>query len=136
MSAARTELGLMPGVPVPVVVGVSHGGGKLFATKTIVIGAAAQNPQLGAILVNGAEAPATDIVVGKLVDIPLSVALADPEHQDVNWLTSCGTMHDFDLPEAYLRVEVEDRVEGQLVVVVRDRKTGGVAWRVWSIRAE
>jgi hypothetical protein len=133
--AARDELGLAAGVPVPIVVGVSYGMDTLFATKSIVIGVAATNPPLGAIAVNGADAPATEIVVGKLVDVPLSVA-ANPETQDVNWLTSCGTMHDFDLPDAYLRVEAEDPVEGQLVVVVRDRATGGVVWRVWSIRAE
>ncbi|MBX3156315.1 MAG: hypothetical protein KF773_09980 [Deltaproteobacteria bacterium] len=136
MIAARTELGLMPGAPVPLVVGVSYGAGTLFATKVVVLGVAVENPQLGAVTVNAAEAPATDLVVGKLVDVPMTVALADPEHQDVNWLTSCGTMHDFDLPQSYLRVEAEDPVEGQLVVVVRDRKTGGVAWRIWSIRAE
>ena len=54
---------------------------------------------------------------------------------DVNWLTSCGTMHDYDLPQAYLRVELEDPMEGELAVVLRDAR-GGVAWRVWPIHAE
>ena len=44
-------------------------------------------------------------------------------------------MHDFDLPQAYLRVELEDPASGELAVVRRDPR-GGVAWRVWPIRAE
>lgn len=44
-------------------------------------------------------------------------------------------MHDFDLPQAYLRVEEEDMTEGSLAVVVRT-DLGGVAWKVWPIRAE
>jgi hypothetical protein len=80
-----------------------------------------------------APAPATEIVVGKLVDVRLAIEVADTD--EVNWLSSCGTLHDFDLPEAYLRVEAEDPTEGELAVVVRDDH-GGVTWRVWKIRAE
>ena len=75
-----------------------------------------------------------EIVVRKLVDVPLSIE-ADDARYDVTWLTSCGTMHDFDLPAAYLEVEADDPDAGELAVVVRDA-TGGVAWRVWPIRAE
>ena len=69
----------------------------------------------------------------KLVDVPLSISVETED--DVNWLTSCGTMHDFDLPQAYLRVELEDPDRGELAVIRRD-ELGGVAWRVWQIRAE
>ncbi len=86
------------------------------------------------MMIDGAPADGrAEITVGTLVDVPLSVA-ADVE-DDVNWLTSCGTMHDFDLPQAYLRVELEDPTEGELAVV-RRTKQGGVAWRVWPIRAQ
>ena len=45
-------------------------------------------------------------------------------------------MHDFDLPQAYLRVEPEnEKRDGHLAVVVRTRD-GGVAWQVWPLRAE
>jgi hypothetical protein len=67
------------------------------------------------------------------VDVPLVVDFDDT--YTVNWLTSCGTMHDFDLPRAYLRVEPEDPHAGALGVVVRDAR-GGVAWRLWPISAE
>ena len=72
-------------------------------------------------------------MVGIEVDFPLSVEAVEAD--DVNWLTSCGTMHDFDLPQAYLRVELEDPVAGELAVIRRDER-GGVVWRVWPIRAE
>jgi hypothetical protein len=55
--------------------------------------------------------------------------------QIVNWLTSCGEMHDFDLHSAYLTVGPDDPQEGELAVILRDER-GGVAWRVWPIRSE
>jgi hypothetical protein len=134
LDAARAELELPADKPVPLVVGVSYQGQALVATKTILLGATGANPSLDAMMIDGAPADMrTEIVVGTLVDIPLSVAAEDAD--DVNWLTSCGTMHDFDLPEAYLRVELEDPTAGELAVVLRD-DLGGVAWRVWPIRAE
>jgi hypothetical protein len=39
---------------------------------------------------------------------------------NINWLTSCGTMHDFDLAMAHRRVEPEDPHAGTLAIVVRD----------------
>ena len=44
-------------------------------------------------------------------------------------------MHDFDLPQAYLEVEADDPTAGELGVVLRDAH-GGVAWKIWPIRAE
>lgn len=134
LDAVRAELRLEPGAPVPLIVGVSYLGQKLIATKTVWLGMAGANPALDEMLVDGAPAAArSELVVGKLVDVPLSVAAEIDD--TVNWLTSCGTMHDFDLPQAYLRVEVEDPTDGELAVVRRDPR-GGVAWRVWPIRAE
>ena len=134
LDAARAELKLSPGAPVPLVVGVSYQGQALVATKTVWLGMTGANPSLDAMTIDGAPADAkAEIVVDKLVDVPLSIAA---ELEDgINWLTSCGTMHDFDLPQAYLRVELEDPTLGELAVVRRDAR-GGVAWRVWPIRAE
>src|SRR5262249_30905150 len=42
-----------------------------------------------------------ELAVGTLVKVPLAID-ADDATYDVTWLTSCGTMHDFDLPRAYL----------------------------------
>jgi hypothetical protein len=134
LDEARAELRLLPGAPVPLVVGVSFHGQALFATKVVWLGMAGANPSLDAMMIDGAPADAkTEIVVGKLVDVPLSIAAEVDD--DVNWLTSCGTMHDFDLPNAYLEVEDDDPTEGELVLVVRDAR-GGVAWNRWAIRAE
>ncbi|HWU86993.1 MAG TPA: hypothetical protein VN253_06945 [Kofleriaceae bacterium] len=134
LAAVRAELKLSAEMPVPLVIGVAYQGQALFATKTIWLGMAGANPSLDAMMIDGAPADTrTEVVVGSLVDVPLSIAADEDDH--VNWLTSCGTMHDFDLPQAYLRVELEDPTTGELAVVRRDPR-GGVAWRVWSIRAE
>ncbi|MEJ7604595.1 MAG: hypothetical protein WKG01_42475 [Kofleriaceae bacterium] len=133
LAAARLELGIDPGLPVPLRVGVSYRAQALFAVKTVWLGMTAQNPELVSVTMDNGPPPEGEIVVGLEVDFPLSVEALDTD--DVNWLTSCGTMHDFDLPQAYLRVELVDPVAGELAVVRRDER-GGVVWRVWPIRAE
>lgn len=138
LAAARSELKLPAGAPVPVQIGVSYAGQTLVATKTITIGQPAANPPLDGLMIDGkpidTAAPSADLTVGKLVNVPLSVNASDVDF-DVIWLTSCGTMHDFDLPQAYLRVETDDPQSGELGVVVRDAN-GGVAWKTWPIKAE
>jgi hypothetical protein len=144
LAAARSELKLPAGAPVPVQIGVSYGGDPtapgsqaLVATKTITIGAPAGNPPLDGLMIDGkpvdAAAPSDALTVAKLVKVPLSVTANDIDF-DVIWVTSCGSMHDFDLPQAYLRVETDDPDQGELGVVVRDAH-GGVAWKVWPIQA-
>ncbi len=134
LAAARTELGLAAGAPVPVQVGVAYSAGTLFALKTVWLGEHRDNPVLEGMRIDGTEPGSDRVSVAREVDVPLEVA-ADPLAMKVNWLTSCGTMHDFDLPAAYLVVEPDDPTDGELAVVVRDRATGGVAWRVWSLSA-
>ncbi|HEX2690294.1 MAG TPA: hypothetical protein VHN14_26950 [Kofleriaceae bacterium] len=134
LAAARAELKLAADAPVPVQVGVSYAGQTLFATKTIELGRPADNPALVNVMLDGVPAGPSEIIVGKLVKVPLSID-ADDTDFDVTWLTSCGTMHDFDLPNAYLEIEADDPEAGELAVVLRDARAG-VAWNVWSIRAE
>lgn len=146
LNAARAELGIPAGMPVPLRVGVAAAwptpvvtpadGNGFGAVKIVWLGVSAPNPTLNGLTVNGAEAPAgTDLVVPKDAKVPLFVE-ANDEVDIVNWLSSAGTVHDFDLHAAYLTFDdPEDKLEGQLAVVVRD-PLGGVAWRVWSIRAE
>jgi hypothetical protein len=135
LAAAREELGLDPGVPVPLQIGVAYNGMTLAGIKSVTLGIDRANPDLPPVMIDGTIDPAPDaeIVIGKLVDVPMSVDAAETD--DVSWLTSCGTMHDEDLPMAHIRVEVEDPTEGQLAVVLRD-ENGGVTWQVWNIRAE
>ncbi len=137
LAAVRTELGLPAGAPVPLVIGVgfpetAFSSGlhdePVAARKTVWLGEPADNPTLVTD-----PSGSTELVVAPLTDIPLSVDVN--EDDDVNWLTSCGTMHDFDLPQSYLRVELEDPQAGDLAVVVRT-ELGGVAWRIWSVRVE
>lgn len=133
LAAARTELGLMPGDPVPVQLGVGVAAGQLAATKTVWLGDSLDNPTLQGLMIDDAPAPAagTMLMVPPLTDIHLFVE-ADDSVDIVNWLTSCGSMHDFDLHKAYLRVEKDDPTMGELSVVLRDNH-GGVAWEVWPI---
>jgi len=132
--AARAELKLAAGAPVPLQVGVSYAGQTLLATKTVELGAAAENPALNNVMIDGKPAGTSEIVVAPLVKVPLSVD-ADDVDFDVSWLTSCGTMHDFDLPTAYLEVEADDPTAGELVLVVRDQGAG-VTWSRWPIHAQ
>jgi len=144
IAAARTELGIEDGKPVPLQLGVaaawpnkvmSPNDAGFGALKTVWLGESVANPDLGGLLINGLEVPAGEpIVVAKGAKTPLYVE-ADDEVQVVNWLTSCGAMHDFDLHSAYLTVDPEDSQEGELAVMVRD-PSGGVAWRVWPITAQ
>jgi hypothetical protein len=134
LAAARTELGLDAGAPVPVQIGVAYANQTLFATKTVVIGEAHDNPSLENVMIDDMPAGTSELAVPSLVKVPLSLD-ADAAVDTIAWLTSCGTMHDFDLPQAYLKVEKDDPTTGELAVVLRDDK-GGVAWSVWPIHAD
>jgi len=137
LAAARTELGLAADAPVPLQVGVGYvvNGVQLGALKRVWLGKRVANPVLAEMIIDGEALDGkSELVVPKLVDVRFSVA-AIPE-DDVNWLTNVGEMHDFDLPEAYLRVEEDEELfAGQLAVVKRD-EDGGVVWRLWPIRVE
>jgi hypothetical protein len=134
LDAVRAELKLAAGAPVPLQIGVSYANRTMVATKTITLGQEIANPSLVNVMLDDQPSTSAEIVVGKLVKVPLSLD-ADDAVYDVTWLTSCGTMHDFDLPTAYLQVEVEDPDAGELAVVLRDAKAG-VTWSIWPIRAE
>ena len=135
IAAARNELGLAPGAPVPVVVGVSYAQQTLIATKKVMIGQALANPPLGGVLIGGAAAPDADVIVPLVGDVALSTPIDDAT-QDINWLTSVGEMHDFDLADATLTLaEDDERADGNLAVVVRD-DVGGATWRVWPLRKQ
>jgi len=134
LAAARAELKLAADAPVPLQVGVAYANQTLVATKTIALGVAEANPPLVNVMLDGKPAGASELVVGKLVNVPLSID-ADDALYDVAWLTSCGTMHDFDLPTAHITVEADDPDAGELAVVLRDARAG-VAWHVWPIHAE
>ena len=134
LTAARAELMLMPTDPVPLRLRMTFPDFAFVGIKAVMLGAHHDNPSLGVIRIGGEDkTSATTLVVPKVTDVRLDVAFDDTF--GVNWLTSCGNMHDFDLPGAYLRVEPEDPQAGMLGVVVRDA-TAGVAWKLWQIRAE
>lgn len=131
LAAARTELGLAAGEPVPVRLRMTFAGPPLVGLKVVWMGEHADNPVIGPVLVNGRDvSDDAQVLVEPVTDIPLEVPFDD--HYVVNWLTSAGEMHDFDLPAAYLRIEPQTPQSGTVGVVVRD-ELGGVAWKLWPI---
>jgi hypothetical protein len=142
LAAARTELGLAPGAPVPLMIGVavtwpypveSVDGTTFTATKTVWLGEHAENPELTGMRIDEIP-PGDELVVPKDAEVPLFVE-ADDTVDIIRWMTSCGEMHDFDLHSAYLKVLPDQPQEGQLALIRRDGR-GGVSWRIWPIRAE
>ncbi len=128
LAIARAELGLTAGAPVPLILAVTANG--FAATKTVWLGEAATNPPLADVQIAGSE-PGAELLLPGATKIPLAVTAVDGT-DNVTWLTSCGTMHDFDLSRAYLRIEPEGPQDGELALVVRDPR-GGVSWRVWRL---
>ncbi len=152
IAAARAELGLEAEAPVPLQIGVAvawptpvmgpDGMNGFAGTKVAWLGKEGLNPPMNGLTIADAEAPpeGTELVFPKQVGSAsppktwVSVE-ADAQSDIINWLSSCGTVHDFDLPRAYITVEDEDRTEGQFALVLRD-ELGGVTWRIWPCRAE
>lgn len=141
LASARPAMGLPADAPVPVDVMLTfpnqstrRGGLDPFKVKkTVWIGEPTTNPTAPAILVDGA--PITDeVVVPMGRDVYIEVASPDPGIR-VNWLTNVGTLYQDDVPRAHVHVLPEDRLEGELVLVVRDN-AGGVDWRIFPMRAQ
>jgi hypothetical protein len=134
LTAARGELGLDAGAAVPLRLRVRFADTGLSALKVVWLGQHAENPVIDPVTIDGMNALSeSQLTVPVGADIPLAVDFDST--YNINWLTSCGTMHDFDLAKAYLRVEPEDPQSGTLAIVVRDAQ-GGVDWHLWPITAK
>lgn len=137
LAVARAELALPADAPVPLVIQTSFG--ERSATKALLLGATAANPSLSDVAVGGAfrePDPAPDpapLALPRDRDVALSVAASPTD--SVTWLASTGTVIDFDLPRATLKLEADDPATGELVVILRDAG-GGVSWRTWPLRVE
>jgi hypothetical protein len=132
--AARAELGLDAGAPVPLRLRMTFAETGLVALKVVWLGQHTDNPVIDPVTIDGMDGLAvSQLSVPIGVDVPLAVNF--DETHNINWLTSCGTMHDFDLATAHLRVEPADRKSGSLAIVVHDA-LGGVDWHIWPITAE
>jgi len=134
LAAARRELGLDAGAPVPLQLRVGFTQLGQTALKIVWLGQHTDNPVIDPVTINGMDGLAqAQLTVPAGVDVPLVVNF-DATY-NINWLTSCGTMHDFDLAMAHLRVEPADPHAGTLAIVVRDA-LGGVDWHMWPITAQ
>jgi hypothetical protein len=134
LAAARRELGLDAGAPVPLRLRVGFTQLGQTALKVIWLGQHTDNPVIDPVTINGMDGLAqAQLTVPAGVDVPLAVNF-DATY-NINWLTSCGTMHDFDLAMAHLRVEPADPHSGTLAIMVRDA-LGGIDWHLWPITAQ
>lgn len=143
LASVRPLLGLPEDAPIPVdviltfpnvsPVATNRAAGPPFRVKkTVWLGEPSQNPELPPIMIG--DVPAGDeVVVPVGEDTYISVDVA--EGIRVNWLTNVGSLFQDDVARAFVRVLPEDRKTGELVVVIRDNE-GGVAWRVFPMRAE
>lgn len=137
LASARPALGLPEDAPVPVEILLTfprsndRADAPVRVKKTVWLGEPSQNPEVPAVTIDGA--PAGDEVVLP-IDRDVYVSL-EAQGMRVNWLTSVGTLFQDDVATAFVRVAPDDNHAGELVVVVRDDE-GGVAWRVWAMRAE
>lgn len=122
LDAARAELGLPAGAPVPLDVTLELPG-SLYAQKTVWLGDTHTNPPAPAL------AYGPELVIGR----ETTLRFEPPPGGSVRWLTSCGTLSG----DATFRAThvIDAPCEGELVLVVRDA-LGGVAWQVLPIRAE
>ncbi|HEX5060178.1 MAG TPA: hypothetical protein VFV99_12500 [Kofleriaceae bacterium] len=138
LASARPALGLPEDAPVPVEVLLTFprstdrdAPDPVRVKKTVWLGEPSENPVVPPVTIDGA--PAGDEVVVPLDrDVYLTVLA---QGMRVNWLTSVGTLFQDDEATAFVHVAPDDKPAGELVVVVRDDE-GGVAWRVWPMRAE
>jgi hypothetical protein len=146
IAAARPALSVADDAPVPVDVLLTfpHPSGLDRAAldpyrvkKTVWLGEPRSNPEMPAITIDGQSAPAPggDESIVLPFDRDVYVSVDAPEGTRINWLTNVGELFQDDVATAFVRVTGTDRLDGQLVVVMRDSE-GGVVWRVWSVRAE
>jgi hypothetical protein len=144
LAAARPGMHIADDAPVPVDVLLTfpHPDGLDRASldpyrvkKTVWLGEPSTNPVLPAITIDGQPAPDEGGEIVMPIGRDVYVSVDAPQGLRVNWLTNVGTLFQDDVAKAYIRVAEQDRRDGQLVVVERDSQ-GGVAWRVWSMRAE
>lgn len=127
LADARVQLGLAPGALVPLEVDCDFERFEFLTVKQVLLGAHADNPDLGAITIAG-QPPGTSLTLARDADIALHAGGAT-----TRWLTSCGTLDASDEADAVLHSG--SSCSGELVVVERDG-AGGTAWQVWPVTVE
>jgi hypothetical protein len=122
--------GAAPGIA-PLGVTLAIDGETWPATKQLVIGEPADNPQVAAMQVDGA---ATDALVAPVGSTPTLAAVATGgEPLSYAWYSSVGDLEHYRTAEAVL--DAAAPAEGTVVVVVRD-SAGGVTWQPLPAKVE
>ncbi|MEO6775598.1 MAG: hypothetical protein ABI467_21735 [Kofleriaceae bacterium] len=125
--AARIELGLATGAPIPLEVECDFERFTFITQKRVLLGTHADNPGLSAIEIAGQPA-AAPVTVASDHDLALHAA-----EGTTRWLTSCGELDHSDEPDAILHAG--EPCVGELAVVERDAAAGTV-WQVWPLVVE
>lgn len=113
---------------------VTVDGHLLTALKSVRLGAAAANPAVPAIEVEGAAAGATiDLAIGDELALGLS-GLGGGDDLIFDWFTSTGTLRRSETATATLEIAAADPASGHVVAVVRS-PDGGVAWTSAAVTA-
>jgi hypothetical protein len=132
LGAARAALGLADGAVIPLELSTTFvvGGETLVAKKRVYFGDTHENPVPGAVTVDGVPPESAGPVP---YDTDVALRITEDSANNVNWLTSCGSLdNDNNEHAALLHVKPGESPNGQLVVVVRD-PLGGVGWQTWPL---
>lgn len=128
VAAARAALAVPADQPLalPLELATEVDGVALTAQKWIVIGAAAANPEIARVELDGAEI-GTAVEVSAGTAPRLAVVHDAGEAAVVRWLSSVGDLEGYQTAAATL--DAEAAASGAIVVVVRDG-SGGTTWRI------
>ncbi|MDB4954924.1 MAG: hypothetical protein JWO36_2493 [Myxococcales bacterium] len=132
LGAARAALGLADGAVISVQLSTTFvvGGETLVANKLVYFGDTHENPEPGAVTVDGAPPESASPVP---FDTDVALRISEDAANTVSWLTSCGSFdNDNNEHAALLHVKPGESITGQLAVVVRD-PLGGVGWQTWPL---
>jgi hypothetical protein len=101
------------------------------ATKSLVVNARAENPQINSMQIDGAASEELVAAVGTKPS--LTVVGAGTEPFKYAWYSSVGDLEKYRQPTAIL--DAAEPAEGHVVIVVRD-SAGGVNWQLLPARVE
>lgn len=121
--------GATPGLA-PLAVALTIDGVSWRATKQLVIGAPADNPQVATMQVDGADTVELSAAVGTTPTLAVQASGGDLGYA---WYSSVGDLEHYRTPEAVL--DADAPADGTIVVVVRDA-AGGVTWQLLPAHVE
>jgi hypothetical protein len=135
IAAIRAAQGLPEDAPVPVSIdlSVTISGVEKAATKMILLGDTAQNPTIGALVIDGTEYPEGPVFVPVGTKPRIGVVASGDGELTYAWYSSVGEL-DFYRSQTMTLDAIEAK-SGRIVVVVRDA-SGGASHRIYDVTVE